>query len=47
LRFEGDWRAAIRRIARENSAFACRFSSFPDLEKRRDFRVDDFDIRVE
>jgi len=35
-----------RRIARKNSHFAGGFSSFCDLEKPRDFRVDDFVIGV-
>jgi hypothetical protein len=40
-------RAATRRISRENIVFERRFSSFRDLEKYSDFRVDDFAIRVE
>jgi len=46
LRFGGDWRTATRRIARKNSHFEDRFSSFCDLEKPGDFRVDDFAIGV-
>jgi len=44
--FGGDWRAATRSFARKNSHFEDRFSSFCDLEKPGDFRVDDLAIGV-